>query len=73
MSMTRSDFLAISGALRAVKPNQNEYRDNATCCAARQVWREASHSIASAIAAKTPAGVFDKRRFLTNCGLTAEG
>ena len=69
MSMTRSDFLAISTALRATRNkyaphwNPNLFRAQRDCAIA----------VADAIAAKTPAHVFDKARFLTDCGLTAEG
>lgn len=69
MSMTRSDFLAISGALRKVRTgyaptwSPNLFRAQRDCAIA----------VADAIAAKTPAGVFDRSRFLHDCGLTAEG
>jgi hypothetical protein len=71
MSMTRRDFLAISGALRARNPMPGCARQ--TLEAYRLQWEGDVQAVADAIAAKTPAGVFDKRRFLTDCGLMAEG
>lgn len=76
MSMTRRDFLAISSALRAARIQIEQRADlipEFHAPSARLVLDDSTHKICDAIAAKTPAGVFDKRRFLTDCGLTAEG
>ena len=73
MSMTRSDFIALSCALAASRPREAQYRSAENYQTAGRVWGDTARRVCLAIAAKTPAGVFDQSRFLADCGLRAGG